>query len=191
LGLERPALAIGSVSFPFQEFPAMTCKCTGLIVFGLSLALAAGCSRESPKGGPGAENKTATTTTSTKSPDATSQTTTTTTRTDDQRDDFTVKVPNGYTNVTQGEQQSITVKINRNGKFDQEVTLKFDPPVGSGLHVEPATATVAKDKKETQVTVRADAGAKTGTTDIRVTGMPQTGKATDVNLGVEVKAASK
>jgi len=154
--------------------------CTGSLALGLAVVLAAGCSRESPKGGPGT-GKSSTTTTS-----GTGGTSTTTTTTDGD-DYFKIGVPTGHTNVDQGGQTAVKVDVNRHGKFNEEVTLKFEPTAGSGLKVEPATVKVPADKKYAEVTVMAEAGAKVGTTNVKVIATPMTGKATEQELGMEVK----
>jgi len=161
---------------------------TGFLTLSLALALVTGCSRESNKGGPTGDKKAGTTGTTgtTTTGTGTTGTTTTTTTTNGAREDFTIKVPTGYTNVTQGEKQSVTVTINRNGKFEDEVNLKFDAP--EGIKVEPATAKVAKGANDTQVTVHANPDAKLGTSDVTVTGTtPAGGNPATVKLGVEVK----
>jgi len=166
----------------------------GLLTLSLALVLSAGCSRESNKGGPAPDKKggtTGTTGTGTNGHGTTGTATTGTGTTgSNERDDFTISVPRGNTNVDQGGQTNIDVSVNRHGKFDQEVTLKFDPAAGSGLKVEPATVKVPKDKNKEQVTVQADAGAKTGSTNIKVTATPTTGKAVEENIGIDVKAGS-
>ena len=155
---------------------------TSLSAFMLVAVLAVGCCRESYKGGPGA-NKTGTGTTGTGT--GTTGTGTGTTTTGEGRDHLTIKVPSGNTNVTQGEQQEVTITVNRNGNFDQEVSLKFDPP--AGLKVDPATVTVPKGKDDARVTVHANPDAKVGTTNVQVTGTGGGGPAAKVELGIEVK----
>jgi len=167
----------------------------GLLTLSLALVLAAGCSRESNKGGPTGDVKkgtTGTTGTGTGHTGTTGTAPTTGTGTgtaSNERDDFTVKVPTGNTNVTQGERTEMTVTVSRHGKFDQDVHLKFDPP--AGVKVEPATVDVPKGKDDARVTVSADNTAKVGTTNIMVTGTGGGGPAAKVEMGIEVKAASK
>src|SRR4051812_21759769 len=68
----------------------------------------AGCNRESNKGGPGADKANKGTTTSTSN---------------DRAESFSIKVPAGHTNVTQGEQTEINVSVSRGNNFDQDVKL--------------------------------------------------------------------
>ena len=127
-----------------------------------------GCSRESPKGGPG---KTTTTTDSG--------------RTVTREDSFKVQVPTGGTNVTQGKRQEVDISLNRNGDFKQAVKLKFDAP--AGLKVVPAEATIKSGDNKTNVFVEAEEGAPVGRHSITVTGIPETGDATSVKMDIDVK----
>jgi hypothetical protein len=156
----------------------------GLWTCTLGLVLLVGCSRESNKGGPGADKgKPAPGTPAANNPPAGGERTPGAT----DRDHFTVKVPSGNTNVTQGERKEVTVTIDRDGKFDQEVTLKFEPP--AGIKVEPASVSIPKGKDEARVTIHATPEAKVGTTNVAVTGTAASGgPPAKVEMGVEVKA---
>src|SRR5687768_14153916 len=101
----------------------------GLCVLGLSALPLAGCTRESPKGGPGAKGETvAKTTTTDAGTTVTTEKKVETDRAENRADTFSIKVPDGGTNVTQGKSENVTVSINRGDTFKQAVTLKFEAP---------------------------------------------------------------
>jgi uncharacterized membrane protein len=141
---------------------APTLSLAAAVVFGL-----AGCNRESPKGGPGADKANKGTPGS------------------DKADSFTIKVPTGNTNVTQGEQKEISISVSRGDKFDQDVKLTFKAP--EGVQVTPDSVTAKKGGEDAKITVKAADTATVGTTNIKVTGTPATGSATTVDLGIEIK----
>jgi hypothetical protein len=150
-----------SRSFPMRLrlFGASTCLALGL-------ALLVGCSREGPRGGPGAN------------PGGTT----------DSASTFKVKVPEGTTGITQGENREVTVSVSRGSKFDQEVQVSFKAP--PGVEVTPMTATAKKGADDVKVTLHAKADAKVGKEDVVVVGTPHTGTPTSVNMTVEVKQKS-
>jgi len=135
----------------------------------------AGCNRESNKGGPGADK-------------ANNKGSTTTSGSSDRTETFTIKVPPGHTNVTQGGQTEVKVSVSRGSNFDQDVTLTFKPH--DGITVTPDSWTAKKGSDEANITVKAADTAAVGTTNIAVTGTPKTGAAATVDLGIEVKKKS-
>lgn len=140
------------------------------------LLVTAGCNRESPKGGPGADKANKGTTT---------PGTNTGTNTGDRTDTFSIKVPPGNTNVTQGGQTEMTVTVSRGSSFDQDVKLTFKAP--EGVQVTPDSATAKKGSDEAKITVKAADTATPGTTNVKVTGTPATGAAVSVDMGIEIK----
>lgn len=141
----------------------------------LSLAAAfllftAGCNRESPKGGPGADKANKGTNTS---------------GSNDTANTFSINVPSGNTNVTQGEQTEIGVSISRGSNFTQDVKLTFKAP--EGVQVVPDTVTAKKGGDDAKITVKAADTATPGTTNLKVTGTPATGNPVSVDLGIEIK----
>jgi hypothetical protein len=133
----------------------------------------AGCNRESPKGGPGADkaNKGAATSGSS-----------------DKTETFSIKVPAGHTNVTQGGQTEVSISVSRGSNFDQDVTLTFKPH--DGITVTPDSWTAKKGDDTGKMVVKAADTATVGTTNIQVTGTPKTGAAATVDLGIDVKKKS-
>jgi len=134
----------------------------------------AGCNRESPKGGTGA--------------DKANNKGTTTSGSSDKTDTFSIKVPAGNTNITQGEQKEINISVSRGSNFDQDVTLTFKAP--EGVQVTPDSVTAKKGSDEPKITVKALDTATVGTTNVKVTGTPKTGAPASVDLGIEVKKKS-
>lgn len=142
-----------------------------------------GCNRESPKGGAAGDKKVTTTTSSN------DKTQTTTIKETENRDNqFSVKVPSGGTNVTQGKREEVTISLNRGDHFKQAVQLKFDTP--QGVKVVPAKTTIPADDNSTKVFVEVAADASVGRHTITVTGVPESGKATSVPMDIDVKKKS-
>jgi hypothetical protein len=136
-----------------------------------------GCNKESPKGGPGYKETTSTTTTTNGN--------TVTKQTENRDETFSVKVPTGGSTVTQGKREEVTVSLNRGTNFKQAVKVSFEAP--AGLKVIPASVTVKGDETKTNVLIEAAEGATVGSHSITVTGTPETGKSTSVNMDIEVK----
>lgn len=158
----------------------------GLCVLGLSALTLAGCTRESPKGGPGAKAETTTKTTSTDAgATVTTEKKTETNRTEVRAETFSIEVPAGGTNVTQGKTENVTVSIDRGGSFKQPVKLTFKAP--AGIKVTPAEATVAGSDSRIKVGIEAAPDAALGRHSINVIGTPETGKATSVKMDIDVK----
>jgi hypothetical protein len=132
----------------------------------------AGCNRESPKGGTGADTKA-------KGTGASGS---------NDKETFTVKVPAGHTNITQGEQKEISISVSRGSSFDQEVTVTFKAP--DGVQVTPDSWTAKKGADEGKIVVKAADTATVGETNIKVTGTPKTGAPASVDLGIDVKKKS-
>ena len=102
----------------------------------------AGCSRESPKGGPGADKAKGTPTSGSA----------------DKTETFSIKVPAGNTNVTQGEQTEMNVSVSRGTNFDQDVKLTFKAP--EGVQVTPDSVTAKKGADDAKITVNCGAAAR-------------------------------
>lgn len=134
------------------------------------MLFSAGCNRESPKGGPGADKANKGTNTSGST---------------DRTETFSIKVPSGHSNVTQGMQTELSVSVNRGNNFDQDVKLTFKAP--EGVQVTPDSVTAKKGADEARITVKALDTATPGTTNVKVTGTPATGPAVNVDLGIEIK----
>ena len=102
---------------------------------------------------------------------------------------FKLKAPATSTTIKQGETQTVKVTVDRGKDFKEDVHLKIefmDSP--KGLKVEPADPVVkASDKEDLALKVTADKDAAVGEHTIRITGVPETGVATPVDVKVTVK----
>ena len=167
-----------------------------LLTLAVVMAVSTGCTKTSEKGGPGATDRTSTETrrsTDSTLPDHNSRLsdnqnripadTATTTR---NSETFTVSVPSGETNVTQGESEDVTVSINRGSNFDQAVTLRFNPPIG--VKLVPAEVKVQPSDSKATIKVQAMNDAKPGVATVEVEGVPQTGKAVKTAMRLDIKA---
>ena len=157
----------------------------GLCILGLSALTLAGCTRESEKGGPGAKTETTAKTTSTDSGTVTTEKKTETNRAENRAETFSIEVPAGGTNVTQGKREDVTVSIDRGGSFKQAVTLKFEAP--AGVKVTPAEAKIGGAETRVKVGIEAAPDATPGRHSIHVIGIPETGKQTSVKMDIDVK----
>jgi len=151
----------------------------GLLIGAIALV---GCTRESPKGGAPGDKKVSTTTTR---DGVTTTTTTTKEQTEDRDHQFSVKVPSGATNVTQGKQKEVTISLNRGSSFKEPVKVKIDAP--AGIKAVPAETTIPADDNKAKVTLEAADDATVGRHTVTVTGIPETGNSTSVDMDVEVK----
>ena len=98
---------------------------------------------------------------------------------------FRISAPSGATNLKPGEEKTLTLSVNRDSAFTQAVTLKADsqsPKIDARVD---KTKMEAADKSVT-LTVKAAADAPKGEHIIKVTGTPQTGAPTSVDVKVEV-----
>lgn len=145
----------------------------------MGLLVLTGCSRESPKGGPGATPETKPVTKVPATPEVKEAV-----KEAVRENTFSLKVPTGATNVTQGKRQEITISVNRGDSFKQAVKVKFETP--PGIKMEPATATIAAGQNDTKVFIEALPTATPGETSVTVIGEPETGAPTSVKMGVEV-----
>lgn len=152
----------------------------GLCVLGLSALTLAGCTRESPPGGPGAKQTTAKTTTTDSGTTVTTQK-----QTENRAQTFEIEVPPGGTNVTQGKREDVTVSIDRGSSFKESVTLKFEAP--AGIKVQPEEVKVTGSDTRVKVGIEAAPDARPGRHSINVIGTPETGKATSVKMDIDVK----
>lgn len=136
-----------------------------------------GCSRESPRGGPGAKTTTTTTTNEGK--------TSTESTNENRADTFKVKVPAEATNITQGKTHEVTIALDRGRDFKQAVKLKFEAP--KGVVVTPPETTIQSGENKITVSVEASDNAEVGRHTITVMGIPDQGTKTSVNMDIDVK----
>lgn len=137
-----------------------------------SLIAFAGCTNESPPGGPGAVKK----------PTPNGDTATTAANPDQT---FTLKVPATEMNIDQGKEEEMVLTIDRGKDFKQGVKLTFSAP--AGVTLTPATGEIPASSTELKVMVAAASTAAVGKGKITVTATPDTGKAVVSEVPVEVK----
>jgi hypothetical protein len=89
------------------------------------------------------------------------------------KDSFTLSTP-GSTTLKQGEVQTISVGIERDKTFDQDVALKFGE-MPKGVTLEPAAPVIKHGSAEAQVAITAAKDASLGEFGIQVTGHPAKG----------------
>jgi uncharacterized membrane protein len=81
---------------------------------------------------------------------------------------FTLKVPTGATNITQGgEGEAVEISVDRGEDMKGAIPLTFKPP--AGITIEPASTEIPADKDGVEVTVKAAADTATGEQAIPVT----------------------
>jgi len=148
-----------------------------------------GCSRTSPPGGPGADNKKdnklTTTTSSTTDKGSTTTSSTSTSNTNDSSNTFEIKVPSS-TNVTQGSSNPEDVSISRGRNFKQAVKLTLKS-VDADIKVTPDSYELKPYDSKASFNVQANDNAKVGAHVIEVTGTPAEGKPTSINWSINVK----
>jgi hypothetical protein len=107
------------------------------------------------------------------------------------KETFKLHGPELATHVEQGTAKTFKVSISRDSNFKDDVTLKAASP-DPKLHVtiEP-NILKGSEKKDAEVTVTADGDAKLGKETVHVTGTPQSGNPTTVDVTVDVTAKAK
>lgn len=101
------------------------------------------------------------------------------------KDTFSVGLPILSTSLKQGESKTVIMTINRDKKFDNEVTLNFGK-LPEGVSVEPSATVIKQGNSESTITLTATNDAALGDFTIKVTGHPSKGadKSNDFKLSV-------
>ncbi len=101
---------------------------------------------------------------------------------------FTLTVSDSSIDLVQGEAKAMSVTINRNDNFQQDVTLEFTG-LPKGTSVDPARPTVKHGSSEAKFTIKADADAAVGDFTFKMVGRPSKGldSVTDMDLTVVQK----
>ena len=100
---------------------------------------------------------------------------------------FKIAVPTLTTEVKQGERQTVTISLQRDSLFKQDVKLQVR--ASKGLTFEPSSVTVkASDKPDVQLQIAAPKDAALGEYPVVVKGTPETGEPTSVGFTVKVVA---
>ena len=106
---------------------------------------------------------------------------------------FKLKAPELATTVKQGDTQEIKLTVDRGKDFKEDVKLKITVAEDAiGITVDPADPVVkAGDKENLTLKVHAAKDAAIGDHILRITGVPETGLATPVDVKVTVKEGAK
>ena len=100
---------------------------------------------------------------------------------------FRMAAPTSITEVKQGELQTVTVSLQRDSLFKQDVKLQVNAP--RGISIDPTSVKVkASDKPDVQFQIAAPKDAALGEYPVVVKGTPETGEATAVGFTVKVIA---
>jgi uncharacterized membrane protein len=87
---------------------------------------------------------------------------------------FTITVPTFTTTIKQGELQTVTVSVNRDDYFKQDVRMEIKTP--AGLSIDPTSVQVrAGDKPDIQLRISANKDAAIGDYRVDVKGTPESG----------------
>jgi len=98
---------------------------------------------------------------------------------------FRIKGPILAPSIKQGDRQTVSFTLERGSDFKQAVKLDVMAP--KGLKAELSSKSVGTgDKAEFTISVEADADAPLGDQMIKVTGTPETGTATTLDVKVKV-----
>lgn len=102
----------------------------------------------------------------------------------DKASQVTLRGP-GATTVKQGETQTVTLKVERGKEFKQTVKLKADAPTGIVATLG-ENSVKASEKGEVTLKIAASEKAPTGNHIIQVTGTPDAGSVTTLELKINV-----
>lgn len=97
---------------------------------------------------------------------------------------FTIEAPAMTTSIKQGETDNIALKINRGKEFTQAVKLQADAP--SGIQVAVHESPVKPNEKDVSLKIAVANNVAPGEHIIKVTGTPDSGAATTLDLKVKV-----
>ena len=98
---------------------------------------------------------------------------------------FRVVVPQGSTQVQQGNTESVRVSLDRGQSFKRDVTLGISS--SEGITIEPTRVLIrASDRPEAQVRITAARDAAIGTYRVNINATPATGESTSAMFNVDV-----
>ncbi len=100
---------------------------------------------------------------------------------------FKIGAPTMATTVKQGDKQTVSLTIDRDSAFQQNVKLDAQAPKGLKADFDKSTVKPG-EAKEVALSITADKDAPLGDHVIKVTGKPDTGNATTVDVKVTVSA---
>jgi uncharacterized membrane protein len=103
----------------------------------------------------------------------------------DRASSFTIDGPLMSTSIKQGESDTVRLKIDRGKDFKETVKLKTEAPTGIQATVS-ESAVKANEKGDVNLRLAVAKDVKPGEHVIRVTGTPETGKGTTLDVKVKV-----
>jgi uncharacterized membrane protein len=101
------------------------------------------------------------------------------------KDSFTVSGPTTATTIKQGNKETVTVTLNRGSDFKKKVTLDVKAPDKVKATFD-KTSIGSGDDKDVKLTIDVDKDAPVGEHVIKVTGTPESGNATTLDVKVSV-----
>ena len=100
---------------------------------------------------------------------------------------FKISVPTFTTDVKQGDRQTISITVQREKFFKQNVRLQIS--ASSGISVTPADVLVkASDTPEVQLHIAAPKDAAIGEYRVNIKGTPETGQPASIEIRVKIVA---
>jgi uncharacterized membrane protein len=105
-------------------------------------------------------------------------------KTADKTETFTLSVPSTKTDVKQGEQDEVTISIDRGSNFNESVKLEFKAP--EGVVVKPPMAEIPPTENNAKVTIEATPEAPVGDQSVEVTAIPETGKSVSARIPIQI-----
>lgn len=131
-----------------------------LLICSLVLVVAAGCSRSSERGG-GTER----------------------------RDSFTLKAGSMPTSIDAGEERTVSLTVDRGKDFNQNIKLAAEAPTGIASDLQTKEVRPG-DSGDVPVRIIVARNTPAGTHNIHITATPDNGKATTLDIPVNVKGAA-
>lgn len=100
-------------------------------------------------------------------------------------DTFSLDLPMMSASVEQGEQETVSIGINRGTNFAQDVSLKFSniPP---GIHIQPEVPVIARTDEEVELLIHASEEAAVGDFTVQISGHPERGDDATAELSITV-----
>jgi uncharacterized membrane protein len=99
---------------------------------------------------------------------------------------FKIKAPLTSTTIKQGDKQTVKLTLDRGKDFKEDVTLTVDAPEGLTVELDPKKVK-ASDGETVTMSVSVAKTAAVGDQTIQVTGKPETGDSTSVDVKVKVE----
>ena len=103
------------------------------------------------------------------------------------KETFKLGAPTMAVSLKQGDKQTATITVDRDSGFQQTVKLDAQAPKGLKVDFDKSSVKPA-DGKDVAMSITADKDAALGDHVIKVTGKPDTGNATTVDVKVTVSA---